>query len=223
MSQLNAIEAGALPQESLDSDAPYKKGRPVLMPAELRGLLSQVPGHEIEAKLQQLPSTDKPLSALESGEFTESDLMFWNSYCGTFLSIDFDPLPTPLEFDYMWGYFCDGAYNLPRALEVLKADPRVRARSRRKFGSPEEARLRIEDVPSYNRTPGQSRHISFVFTPTPEDLAKMVLYDDDARGVNETRRRAVFDLDLLGLRAKRIARCETYGEVIYEDKDFTDE
>ena len=220
MAQLKAIEAGALPTDSLGWDEPYTKGHPVLMPAELRNQLSQVPSHEIGTKLEQLHSTDKPLSALESGEFTESDLMFWNVYCGTFLSIDFDPLPTPLEFDYMDGHFCDGAYDLPRALEVLKADPRVRAKSRSKFANPEGERLRIEDVPSYNRTAGQSRHISFVFTPTPEDLAKMVMYDDDARGVNETRRRAVFDLDLLGLRAKRIARCETYGKVIYEEKDF---
>lgn len=123
-------------------------------------------------------------------------------------------LPVAMHFDYMNGFMKDGAYNLEKALELLQADPRVRfAADLPKSKGGKETPF-IQNVPSYNARNGSSQFLSFWFMPTAEDAKrlweKQLSYK--TKYPSTTARQAVFDLDVLGLRAGGAAKYKDFHE-----------
>lgn len=122
---------------------------------------------------------------------------------------DGNPLPVGLLFDYLHGMVRDGCYDLPRLVDYLNQHPQVRPIKR--SGN---ARLAVEHIPSYNARPGCTRHTRFVFAPTAEQMRQMwatalkIKPSYPSAALHE----AVFELDLLGLRAQGIATADRYGE-----------
>jgi hypothetical protein len=125
-------------------------------------------------------------------------------------------LPTALYFDYMNGNFRNGAYDLAKAIEVLKLDPRVRqvytgrSYNKSKF---DEAKWAIQEVPYYNNSPGCSQNLAFIFSPTQEDMTRMweLMPKLNKQYPSTTTHEAVFVLDLLGLRAAGATKHDRYG------------
>lgn len=219
MAQLEAMKGGAMPQRA---DPTVPQSEPVLVPARLREQLRVREYSDVVSDLVQLPGTELPLLALETGENTPEDLLLWSRYSSTFFSMKGDPLPQVLSFDYIDGNICDGAYILERALQVLKADPRVLPPDEPNAVYTERGTLRIEAVPHYNRRPGSRQTLKFLFAPTEADMKKMVDHDPKARTCDDARRKAVFELDLLGLRAAGAARCKEYYDNMADEDDEPD-
>ncbi len=126
-------------------------------------------------------------------------------------------LPTALFFDYMNGNLRNGSYDLKKAMEILRKDPRVTPVTERRSyrgDSAEEGTWRVQEVPYYNVSKGCSQHLSFVFAPTAEDMtslwAQMKSYKTQYPSTE--RHRAIFDLDMLGLRAGGAAKYKSYHE-----------
>ncbi len=207
----SAMLAGAAPWRP-ETSAPW----PVLMPVELREQIGTKFFHEVVEEWNSHLSSNQPFTALLEGQVTCNDLVQVRHYSHTFHAMDGTALAQPLHFDYMSGRFSDGVYDLDKALEVLRQHPRVRPAEAERRSMPKPTELNILQVPYYNRSPGQSRHISFVFTPTQAELDQMVSHCKKAWDSNDARFEAIFELDLLGLRKAGAAHCANY----YESKDF---
>lgn len=203
--------AGAAPWRP-EASAPW----PVLMPAELREQIGVKFFHEVVEVWDEHPSSNQPFTALIAGQVTCDDLVQMRHYSHTFHAMDGTALAQPLHFDYMSGRFSDGVYDLEKALEVLRQHPRVRPAQAERRSMPNPTELSILHVPYYNRSPGQSRHVSFVFMPTQAELDQMVAHRKEAWDSKDARFEAIFELDLLGLRKSGAAHCANY----YESKDF---
>lgn len=214
ISALASMLAGGVPVS-----APQETGEPMVVPAEAQSRMATVPTHELIQELRETVAVKKPFTALSENPALVQDLLIWCGYSHTFMDMAGTPLPQPLSFDYSEGLMCDGAYDLEKALEVLKKNPRVKAQGEPTAFYPERGTLRIEAVPYYNRRPGVRKSLSFQFTPTPEDLAKMVAHIPNALTYDDARRKAIFELDLLGLRAAGASRCATYEEYLEDDQD----
>ena len=133
-------------------------------------------------------------------------------------------LPSAIAFSYIDGGMKDGCYDLEKALVILANDARVSAYgtpSTRK-GAVDAAPLSIEGVPYYNAGGGCSQTITFMFAPTAEDMK--VIYEKSSSYSTDhpmaRLHRAVFDLDLLGLRAGGAAKFDNFGEC---DDDSSDD
>lgn len=125
-------------------------------------------------------------------------------------------LPTAIFFDYMNGNLRDGAYHLERVLEVLAQDPRVRAwderAARGRQGAASPATLTVSAVPYYNVSRGCSRHVAFVFSPSEQDMKRLWAQMKSYGGSypSTEAHRAIFDLDMLGLRQAGAAKHANY-------------
>lgn len=217
MSTLEAMKAGAAPGKEH-----VQTGEPLVVPANLRDQIATRPTHEVIQELQSAAAYKAPFTALTENPALIQDLLLWSGYSSTFMDLAGTPMPQPLMYSYMDGMMCDGAYDLEKALAVLKADPRVKATDEATPFYPERGTLRLTKVPSYNSRPGHRWSLDFWFTPTSEDMAKMLAHDPEARTFDDARRKAVFDLDLLGLRAAGAARHAAYGEYSASPGDSDD-
>lgn len=127
-------------------------------------------------------------------------------------------LPTAIFFDYMNGNLRNGAYHLDKVLDVLSRDSRVKPapehRSGRRQGSAAPESLRIDEVPYYNASRGCTQHVEFLFSPTTDDMLRLWAQMKSYGGSypSTTAHRAVFDLDLLGLREGGAAKHREYWE-----------
>jgi len=124
-----------------------------------------------------------------------------------------DVLPTALSFDHLNRMVHNGAYYLDRALEVLAKDARVIPRASKDAlrRNPELADvLAITNVDYCDSSYTQS--IEFAFSPTPDDMrtiwAKAQSYG--TQYPSTMLRQAVFDLDMLGLRAAGAAKYDKF-------------
>lgn len=120
-------------------------------------------------------------------------------------------LPVAIRFDYSNGGFHSGRYDIDKALAILAKDPRVAPVVAR--GKPQVGGLSVRRVADHFSTDDfNQRHIPFIFAPTVEDMraiwAKCLSYGDNyAFG---RKYDAIFDLDILGLRAGGATKYENY-------------
>ena len=108
-------------------------------------------------------------------------------------------LPVAMLFEYIHARIVDGCYDLEKAAEILRKDPRVRFIP---GDRPGEQGI-IQPVPYYNSRAGSSRHIPFWFMPTADDAKRLWEKQKAMGGTYPSTRghEAVFELDMLGLRA----------------------
>lgn len=138
-------------------------------------------------------------------------------------------LPTALYFDYMNGHIRNGAYHLDKVIDILRNDPRVTAIEERRRNNTDvldKKDWKPQSVPYYNVSKGCSTHVSFRFAPTLDDMrrlwAQMKSYGSKYPSTENYR--AVFDLDLLGLRAGNAAKYpDFHGDDAYNSSDDNDD
>lgn len=124
-------------------------------------------------------------------------------------------LPVGHYCDYIEAHMHDGAYDLKKALAILEQDPRVTfvTESRHGNGSP------IHDIPRYNRDERRQHYIPMIFSPTAEDAVRL-WEAQKAYGTqypSTKRYEAMFDLDILGLRAGGASRYDSFNGMYEND------
>lgn len=170
-------------------------------------------------------------TALTSGEATIENVVRvdW----GNFILFDHEdrPLPVALTFNYMQGHFDESRYDLRKAAQHLLTRPDVvvfrnppygasyderRGRTPVPAASADEA---IQPIPYYNATSRRSHQIVFRWMPDAETY-RQIASNVKSLALSDDVRRAVFDLDLLGLRAAGAARfADYYQSVETEDEE----
>jgi len=188
----------------------------VFMPAGLRQRIATDDIYPVLKDWEKLEMSQLPYTAFEKGDANPEDLLDIDMSNNVVLTRTGEPMPQPLHFDYMDGYLNNGAYDLEKALPVLRANPRVRP-SDVPRGQRDE--LSILPVPSYNRRTNQSQYLAVTFIPTMDELQRMVAHIPASRLSRLERYRAVFELDILGLRAAGAAKYPTYEGIDPDNGD----
>lgn len=126
-------------------------------------------------------------------------------------------LPVAVFFDYMNGNLRDGAYDLEKVIKVLS--------KRKGIVTPTGEPLRIEEVPSYNRSRGCYRHVQFIFQPTVQEMRLMwpKMRELNKNFPSVPKHQAIFELDLLGLRKRAAAKFAEYWMSDGQDTEESDE
>lgn len=126
----------------------------------------------------------------------------------------FDPeagvLPVGIHYDYMTGMMSNGSYDLNKVRDLLKQNEQVHSGNVDSLGV--EKPIEIEPVPYYNTASNCSTGIGFWFAPTQ---AQMKTIWEKAKTLNSKcpsceLHRAVFELDMLGLRKQGAALFDFY-------------
>lgn len=143
---------------------------------------------------------DGPYTRWAAGGYTIEDIILFEG--GAHMVRDWQgvPLPCAILFNYIDAHMHNGSYDLAKALEILKARTDVRFYGADRWQEDGE----ILRIPGYNQSAGRTEHLSFVWMPSREDYLKM--WERAKTYGNRThascdRHRAIFDEDLLGLRA----------------------
>lgn len=131
-------------------------------------------------------------------------------------------LPVPIWFSYMDGMISEDRYDLKLAAEILLARDDVHIFPKtdgwRDDPDREAKATKVEQciipIPGYNSERGRSQTIYFMFRPSVEDYRRMweQALSYKTKYPSTERHRAVFDLDLLGLKAGGAARGKTYWD-----------
>lgn len=122
----------------------------------------------------------------------------------TLFDLSGDVLPTAMHFDYTRGQMDEATYDLGVAVEVLRRDPRITPIDPDNYrGQVCTKALQYYDIPYYNSELGRAKTLPFLFSPTKEDMLKLWEKAETYKGHHPSNElhRAVFDLDMLGLRA----------------------
>lgn len=155
--------------------------------------------------------SDEPFTALtEGGSFDNVAYIDWGNHQAW--DRQERALPVARSFSYISARMHNGCYDLERAAAILQARDDVVLFAKR-WGD----RL-IHTIPHYNATSSQTHHLSFLWQPTAEDCRKVEARCQEIGGKYPSTnwRKAVFDLDLLGLRAGGAAK---YDDFWGNDKD----
>lgn len=122
-------------------------------------------------------------------------------------------LPTGLHFNDTSGLIHNGAYHLDKVLAVLAKDPRITpvlSNYERSRQADKEPVLHVRDILTCNSW--SDKTIDFLFSPTPDDMraiwAEAQKYGTDYPSTK--LREAIFNLDLLGLRAAGAAKYDSF-------------
>lgn len=158
------------------------------------------------------------LEGLQSGTIDLDDIIRLDTASHLLYDRHGEVLPVGFRLDYSTGGYHSGRYDIDKALEILSKDPRVSPLPIR--GKVPEGGLRVLRVADHFSTDDyEQRHIAFMFAPTVEDmralLARCKSYEDGSSYPWGNRYDALFDLDILGLRAGGAAK--------YDDPWKTDE
>lgn len=164
---------------------------------ELLKLLSEVNANPMEAP------EDWAVVAMDYG----SHMLF---------DVQGNPLPVGLFYDYSSGLARDGAYFMDKLVPYLQSHPQVHPYRGK--------HIQCESVPYYNVSPGCSKFATFVFAPTFDQMQAMWACAKklNPKYPSTVLHEAVFELDLLGLRAAGIARSESYYGVPEEESPEED-
>jgi hypothetical protein len=163
-----------------------------------------------EDQARKTLSRKKYFDSLESGIVIrgDGDMMF---------DLDDNPLPIAIYFDYIMAHMDNTNYDLEKAVEILKKNPQVRFIKQDRWCD-----TIIEPIPSYNASEERNQCITFVFSPTSEQAKAMWNIQKRHKYPGTERFRAVFELDLLGLRSGGAAKFKTFLGEYGEGSDQSD-
>jgi len=161
---------------------------------------------------------EKPLTALEAGA-SEDLVVFldWSNH--QIFTRTKEPLPWAKVFEYISAHIDNGHYDLKKLVEVLtKRDDVVLVPE--KYGD-----SFIQTIPGYNATAARNQTVTFLWQPSVEDYRAMVDECERLGGSYPSTnwRKAVFTLDLLGLRAGGAAKYDDFHECDPEPEDDSDD
>lgn len=122
---------------------------------------------------------------------------------------DGNPLPVAIRFDGIIGMMNDRCYDIPRLVDYLSQHPQVHPS---KLSDP--ARLEIETCSGYAARLGFKLQTSFVFVPSVLQMHQLWAQAQqiDPSYPSTALYKAIFELDLLGVRAQGLASSDRYGD-----------
>lgn len=134
---------------------------------------------------------------LNSGKFVKA-----NHNCHMLFDHKGVVLPVAVVYGYLAGNMSNDQYDLEKAIPILKANPNVH------FFIDSENRLgdeaaSVQPIPYYNISDERDSQLCFVFSPSEEQAIAMWEKQQSYKGdyPSTKNRKAIFDLDLLGLQA----------------------
>jgi hypothetical protein len=200
---LSAFRNGA------DHMPPYRKDRGGLLVEDSFREMMRASGWVGDDIYKAFEAASKdPYTRFVEGKATAANLVFVDASNHMTYDIEGEPLPTAVLFTYIEAHMDNGHYDLEKALAILKARDDIRFVGDNRWTPADQ----VANIPGYNAEPGRDRCIGFVWMPKVEDyrrmLAKCAKYKDAWTSMN--RYRAVFDLDILGLRAGGAAKLDDF-------------
>ena len=151
-----------------------------------------------------LPALANPFTRLQEGTAAPSDVLFVESGTHMVFNGEGQPVPVAILFSYINAQMDNLAYDLKKAVAILKARDDIRFVQRGRHATADD----IQAIPGYNQSDGRTLCISFVWMPSVEDYRRM--WDGcltiGGKYPMTNRYRAVFEHDLLGLRRGGAAR-----------------
>lgn len=164
-----------------------------------------------------------PFVALIDENVSLDQVVKWDSASHMLFDIEGQPLPVAVEIEYIMGGMDESRYDLVKAAEILlnRDDVHVYnfdAYGERGEGEATSIKEAIAPIPYYNADQGRSKTINARWMPSVKDYRRMwnrcLSYKD---GYSSTKKHmAIFDEDLLGLRAGGAAYFDTfYGSKRY--------
>lgn len=191
-----------------------------------------VPISEASRKSRKTAIHQDVFTALCDGRLSADDVIRVDRQSHFSYTKDGKALPMGVLFDYISnGRISNLTYDLPVLIDHLLGRGDVSFFAHEKLRddhvnherfatTPEEALL---SVPGYNQDEGQTKTVMFLWAPSQEDYQRVhdeVIREDDPR--RRDLHKAIFDLDMLGLRACGAALCDTYyaDAPAPEDEDF---
>jgi len=116
-------------------------------------------------------------------------------------------LPVGMHFDYIDANMNNKSYDLEKAVEILNKNPNIDfLYDQYKPDDP------IQAIPHYNVSEGSSRYLGFWWAPTVKEYRRLWKKCLSIGGnyPSTNRYRAVFELDLLGLRKGKAAKFKSF-------------
>jgi hypothetical protein len=149
-----------------------------------------------------------PYTRFVAGEFHAEDIVFIEGSSHMVFDVERKPLPCAILFDYISAHMDNSRYDLPKALAILKARDDIRFEAESSWDKAGE----VSRIPSYNADKDRNACLKFVWMPSVEDYRRMwaKCAEYETKYPSTERYRAVFDLDLLGLRAGGAALCNDF-------------
>ena len=122
-----------------------------------------------------------------------------------FFDADFQPCPVSIRFDEYSGGMSNESYDLDRVVDALRARDDIH------YAGPSPRPTLINRL---NQRPGRTHKLRFWWQPNRRDYQKIWDWVSEFRGDHhwwsDLKYRAIFELDLLGLRAAGAAKHETF-------------
>jgi len=202
----------------------YKTHNFIVLPHEIREEIRQISWGRFWQgnRFKEVPSINI-WDAVQASDFT-LDLLARVDH-NTHMLYDYlnNPIPVGIQFDYISGNITDGRYNLKKLVaHLLSRGDCVIASVQNSwsdhvdYGYPAtNAKEAITRVPGYNRSRGCYETVNFTWAPSKEDYLKMWEHcvKSNPKYPSTYKHQAVFELDLLGLRAAGAALYTTfYGD-----------
>ncbi len=155
-----------------------------------------------------------PFTALTQNEARVEDIVRLDCTAEMAFDMNEEPLPLAIVFDYANAWMDNERYDLDVALTILRANPRVT------FLDPdtgEPCKGSIYAIPGPGRGPavGEARThcLLFAYSPTADEVRALWELQQkmgDSRFPAQTKYEAIFEMDLLGLRAGGAARSTSF-------------
>lgn len=189
----------------------YRSGKPglesglsLVTDATLEGMRRRGWSYEPPDGERYAWTIEKPYDHIESGG--TGNLVRFKQDAHMLYDASNKVLPVGMYFEYISAYMDNRSYDLKRAVEILKDNPNVDLETAR--WSDEY----IDDIPHYNSESNRNRCISFWWAPTQKEYQQMwkKCKEIGSKYPSTNRYQAVFELDLLGLRAGGAAKHETF-------------
>lgn len=185
-----------------------------------RGMLRRDKGEE---EIFKSALIDNPYTALVNGEVTANDLAYFCGGAGVVFDADLNPLPVGIYMDYIEARLNNQMYDLQKAAQILRARSDIQFfNDRGEIEDPSKESV-ICDIPYYNRERDRNRCMYVLWTPSPEDMKAIWQKCQQIRPPKKLRKgelidsypfveklKAIFDLDLLGLRAGGAVLCKDF-------------
>lgn len=140
--------------------------------------------------------SQSPYTRFVEDTATARDLVFFERSTQLLYDRHKQPLPMAVSCSYLNGRFDNANYHLDKASKILMQREDIRIKSAQ------------VSIPHYNADRRRNQHLEFVWVPNVEDYRRMISYCNEIGGQHPSMHiyRAMFELDILGLRAGGAAK-----------------
>lgn len=210
-------------QDGAAAMPPYRKDRAIMLGTpEFRELLRRHGWIDNQKLYEGFREVTDPYARFLAGTAVPGDLLVVDGSANMVFDVEGQPLPVAILFNYIEAQMDNRSYDLKKALAILKARPDVRFVLQDRWGAADE----VQSIPGYNQSKGRTSCLTFVWMPSVEDYRRMWARCQEYEGRSHpscSRYQAVFDLDLLGLRAGGAARFGSFAGAYEEPDEAPDE